>query len=80
MGEILKEQASSWLQKLDRTKIVLKVGKISAKDNILTVQDESTSRIGNKTKRSLETNQWQREIEARRFKVSKMRPKKRIEK
>ena len=65
---------------MGRTERVLKVGKISAKDDILTVQEKQRSRIGNRTKRSLEMTARKIEPEERRLKAAKMRTKKRIEK
>ena len=44
------------VQKLGRTKIFLKAGKISAKDSILTIQDKQRANIGNKTNMSLKMN------------------------
>ena len=51
---------------------VVKVGKISFKYDILTVEEKLISLIGNKTKRSLETNPWQIELDSRRLKESKI--------
>ena len=68
------------VEKLRRARIILKVGRISAKNDILTVQEKKQSHIGNKTKRILEMTMWQRELEAWQLKSSKMRMKKRIEK
>ena len=42
-----------------RTKIVLKVGKLGAKYDILTLQEEKISHIGNKIERRLEITPWQ---------------------
>ena len=54
--------------------------KISAKDDILTVQQKQIARRVNKTKIILEINLQQIEIEARRLKAENMQTKKRIEK
>ena len=59
-------------------KKVPKVGKICAKDEILTVQEKQIAYIKNKTKLSLKINPYQRELEAQRLKESNMRTKKRI--
>ena len=50
------------VQKLGRTKKVIKVGEISEKCDILTVEEKETSLIGNKTKVILEINPRQREL------------------
>ena len=68
------------VQKLGRTKRVLKVGKTSAKDEILKVQDNQQSHRGNKTNRSLEIKPRQIEVEARGLKVAKTQKRKLIEK
>ena len=49
-------------QQLGRTKEVIKVGKTSEKDDIITVEEKRIRIIGNKTKRSLEMNPRQREL------------------
>ena len=59
---------------------MVNVGKVSDKDDILTVEEKRIPFIGNKTKRILETNPKKRELEAIRLKASKIRIKKRIEK
>ena len=43
----------SHASKIERNKKVLKVGKISAKDDILTVQEKQAAHIGNNPKISL---------------------------
>ena len=63
---------------MGRTERVLKVGKISAKDDILTVQEKQRSRIDNRKKRSLEMTPRKIEPEKRRLKAAKMQTKKRI--
>ena len=68
------------VQKLVRTRKVVKVGKISGKYDILIVEEKRVSLIVNKTKIILEMTTWERDIYARRLKSSKMRIKKRIEK
>ena len=61
---------------MGKTKIVLKVGNISAKNNILTVQKKQRASIGNKTKRNLEMSPQKIEIEAQKLKASGMQTKK----
>ena len=77
---MVKRQATTWSKNLVRTKKVIKVRKINEKHDILTVEEKRIPFIGNKTKRSLETNPKKRELEAIRLKASKIRIKKRIEK
>ena len=60
-------------------KNVIKVGEISYKDDILTIEEKQLSLIMNKTERNLEMTPRQRDIEARCLKVAKMRINKRIE-
>ena len=57
---------------------MIKVGKISEKDDVLTVEDKKIDLIGNRTKISLEINPEKREIQARQLKASKMQIKKKI--
>ena len=59
---------------------MIKVGKISEKCDILTVEEKRMALIGNKTKRSLEMTPGQRELETRWLKASSMSIKKLIEK
>ena len=54
----MEEQAVSWVKKLRGTKKVIKVGKISGKNNILKFEEEQISLIVNKTKISLEITPW----------------------
>ena len=61
------------VQKLIKAKLVLKVGKIGNKYDILKVQETNT-------KRSLEMNPWKTEIEARWLKAAKNADEKLIEK
>ena len=68
------------VQKLGRTKKVIKVGKISGKYDILPVEEKSVALIRNNIKRILEMKKWQRELEAIWLKAVKMHIKKRIEK
>ena len=68
------------VQKLGKTKKVLKVEKINAKDNILTCQEKQVSHTVNKTKRGPEITPRQREVEAQHLKASKMCIMKLIEK
>ena len=68
------------VQKLCRIKIVLKLGKIVGKCDILTVQEKKQELGGNKTNIRLEITPWQREIEARRLKTAKIRTRKLIKK
>ena len=56
---MVKEQSITWLKKLERTKKVIMVGKISEIYDILTVEEKRIYFIGNKTKRIIETNQEQ---------------------
>ena len=79
MANFCEKQASSWL-KNGGEKIVLKVGRISTKNYILTVQEKQQARIGNKTKIILEITPYQREIEVWQLKASKMRMEKRVKK
>ena len=58
----MKERAVTWFKKLGRTKKGIKVGIISGKDDILTVEEKRVSFVGNKTKRSLEITPRQREL------------------
>ena len=67
------------VQKLGRTKKVIKVGTVSEKDDILTVEEIRIPLIGNGTKIILEMTPEQIELEARQLKVSNMRIKKKIE-
>ena len=69
-----EKQAVSWFKKVGNIQKMINVGKISDKDDILTVEEKITL-IGNKTKRSLWMAQWQRELEARWLEVAKMRIK-----
>ena len=71
MANFCEKQASSWL-KNGGEKIVLKVGRISTKNDIFTVQEKQQARIGNKTKIILEFTPYQREIEVWQLKASKM--------
>ena len=64
---------------MGRTKKIIKVGKISGKDDILTVEEKRISLIGHKKKISLEITPEKIGSEARRLKASKMRIKKLIE-
>ena len=75
MARIFKIKVYHMVQKLERTKKVIKVGKIIGKYENLTVEDKWISLIGDNTKRSLEMTPEIREIEA---KLLKMRIKKRI--
>ena len=61
------------VQNLGRTKKVIKVGKVSGKYEILTVEENQISLIGNNTKRILEMNPKEIDVEVRRLKASKMR-------
>ena len=79
MANFCEKQASSWL-KNGGEKIVLKVGRISTKNYILTVPEKQPARIGNKTKIILEITPYQREIEVWQLKASKMRMEKRVKK
>ena len=49
-------------QKIRRTKRVLKVGEIGAKNDTLYIQEKQQNLRGNNTKRSLEMNSWQRRV------------------
>ena len=62
------------------TKRVPKVGKISAKNDILTVQEKQISHEGNITKIILERTLQKTELEARYLKSVKMWINKQIEK
>ena len=78
--KIAKTTGYHILQKLGRTKKVIRVGKISEKCDILTVEGERIALVTNKMKRSLEITPSQILLEARWLKVSKMWIKKQIEK
>ena len=60
--ENCEKQAVSWFKKLVGTKRVLKVGKISAKNDTLTLQEKKIVPIGNKTNIGLEMTPSQRDI------------------
>ena len=75
----MKEQAVTWFKNLERKKI-LKVGKIGAKDEILTVQEKKIGNIGNDKRRSLEMTPWKREVEVWWLRVDKMKIKKKPKK
>ena len=60
--DIVKEQAITRFKRLGRTKKLIKLGKISGKYGILTVEEKLISLIGNKTKIILEMNPSQREL------------------
>ena len=62
MEIFLKQQPASWFQKLGKTKIFPKIGIISDKYDILTVQEKHIAHRGNNINRSLEMNPRQREI------------------
>ena len=68
------------VQKLGITKKVIKVGKISGKSDILTVEDKRIALIINKTKISLGMTPIQIQIEAGRLKAAKIRFKNKTEK
>ena len=80
MANNYEKKAASWFKNWGEQKIVLKVVKISANDEILTVQKKQIARRVDKTKRILEITTWQIEIEARQLKTDTMWMKKRIEK
>ena len=48
------------VQKMGGTKKVINVGEISGIYDILTAEEKQVARIGNRTKRILEMNPWQR--------------------
>ena len=64
------------VQNIRNEKKILKVGKIGAKYDILTVHNKQVAQIYNKTKRIPEMTPWKREVESRRLKVAKIRIKK----
>ena len=68
------------VQKLGRTRRVLKVGKMSTKYDILTFQEGKISHRGNKTNTILEMTTRKIEMEALQLKTAKMHTKKRIKK
>ena len=68
------------VQILGIAKKVIKFGEISGKDDILIVGEKRIAHIGNRTKRSLEMDSIQRELEARPLNMAKTWIKKRIEK
>ena len=68
------------VQKIGRNKKDLKVGKISTKYGILTVQEKKVAHDINKIKIILEMNPWKIEVEARRLKESNMSIDKQMEK
>ena len=53
IGKIGKRTGYHTVQKVGKNKKAIKVGKISEKDDILTVEERPIALIGNKTKRSL---------------------------
>ena len=57
---------------------MIKLGKISERDEILIVEEKRLPLIGNRTKRSLEMNPKQRELEEMWLKESNMRTKRKI--
>ena len=65
---------------MGRTKKVIKVGKISCKDDILIFEKKRVVLIGNKTKRSLEMTTQKIELEKRWLKATNIPIEKRIEK
>ena len=67
------------VQKLEREKRVLKVGEISDKNDILTIQEKLRAHIGIRTNRSIVMDPWQIYILARRLKAAKIYMSKRIE-
>ena len=64
MEKIVKEQSFSWFKKLGRTKKLLKVGEISAKNYILTVQEKQRACKYNKASTILEMTPWKTYLEA----------------
>ena len=58
------------VQKLGRTKKVIKSGKIREKDDIITDEEKRIDFIVNKTKISLEMTPGQRGLEVRQWKAS----------
>ena len=66
------------VQKIGITERVLKVGKMSAKNDILTVQYKQRAHIGNKKKRSLEITTQEIELEAHRLKVDNINMKNKL--
>ena len=68
------------VQNLVKTKKVIKVGKISGKYYILSVEERKISLIVNNTERSLEMTPLKGELMTRRLNVPKIRIKKQIEK
>ena len=80
MAKIVKRTGYHMVQKQGRIKKLMKVGKISGQDDILTVKEKQIELIVNKTKSSLEMTPRQRELEARQMKKSNMSIEKRIEK
>ena len=71
-------QAVLWFKKLGGPKVVINVGKIIDKYDILRVEEKQRTLIGTKTKRSLEMNQLQRELETRRLTADNIPINKRI--
>ena len=66
---LVKEQVITWLKKLGRTKNVIKVGKISEKYDMLTIEEKIISYL-KYYKISLEMTPSQSKLEARKFKAS----------
>ena len=60
--------------------MVFKVGKFSARDYILTVQEKQTAHRGNRKNRSPGMTPWEMNLEAHQLNTSNMRMKRRIEK
>ena len=69
----MKEQDVSWFQNWEDPNKGIKVGKISDKDDILTVEEKRIALIVNKTKIIINMPPRQRELEARWLKESNMR-------
>ena len=65
---------------IDDNKESPQVGKLIAKNEILTVQDKQQAIRVNETNRSLVKSPWEIEVEARRFNAFNMGMKKSIEK
>ena len=61
------------VQKLGRTKRVLKIGEIGAKYDIVTVKEKKIAHRGNNTRRRLKMASWNKEVEALYLKASNIR-------
>ena len=76
MANFWDRTCSILVQKLERTKKIIRFGKISGKGDILTVQDQERAHKGNKTNIIIEMNPWQINTDERILKAATMQMKK----